>query len=65
MIMLATLFRCGEPVKSASFIVVLGLVANGADCVIGVCYILGCMALYVMLLLVQSCLVINELSDHA
>ena len=59
MVVLATLFRFDEPVKSATFIVVMGLVSNDADCVIEVCNILGCMALYVMLLLVNSYSFVN------
>ena len=59
MVVLATLFRFGEPVKSATFIVVMGLVSNGADCVTEVCNILGYMALDVMLLLVNSYSVVN------
>ena len=64
MFMLASLFWLGEPVKFGTFIVELGLVMVDADCVPELCNILGCMALYAMLLLVYFVLVVNEPCDH-
>ena len=58
--LLATLFRPGEPLIFATFIVALGLVMDVADCDTELCYLLGGMALCVMLYLFFYSSVINE-----
>ena len=63
--LLATLFRPGEPLIFATFIVALGLVMDVADCDTELCYLLGCMALCVMLLLLYSSSILNESCDNA
>lgn len=63
--LLATLFRPGEPLIFATFIVALGLVMDVADCDTELCYLLGWITLCVMLLLHYSYSVVNESCDNA
>ena len=65
MIILASLIWLGEPVKFYTSIVALGPVMVDEDFIPEHCNILGCVALYAMLLFVYSVLVVNESCDNA
>ena len=60
MIMLATMLRPGEPVMFALFIVKLHPIREVAHCGTELCYLLGGMALCVMVYLFFYSSVINE-----